>query len=132
MESALNDLAYKRNAGDPPYKFPPYFEFIYPKPNTKYYYADENRHLIQGGFFTLDGVHPSPIAQGLLAYEFLKVMKSAGLVADADLPWTSIFGNDLLYTRPISIMQEIYKKDYLATLVVNFIQLLENARRTLS
>jgi len=128
MANALNDLAYKRNAGDPPYVFPSYFDFVYPKVNTKYYHADQTGHLTQGGLFTLDGVHPSPIAHGLLAYEFLKVMQPAGIVPDTDLPWSSIFGNDLLYNKPISIMQEIYKKDWIASLVINFIGLLDRAR----
>lgn len=129
MEDALNQLAYKRNAGDPPYKFPSYFDFAYPKVNTKYYHADQTGKLVQGGLFTLDGVHPSAIAHGLLAYEFLKVMQKAGLVADTELPWSTIFANDRLYTNPITIMQEIYKKDFLATLVVEFIQLLDQVRK---
>jgi hypothetical protein len=131
MEAALNDLAYKRNGGDPPYQFPEYFQYVYPRVNTKYYHADETGHLTQGGIFSLDGVHPSPIAHGLLSYEFLKVMARAGIVPNTDLNWSAIFGNDLLYTQPISIMQEIYNKDYLATLIVNFSQLLEQARRAL-
>ena len=128
MESALNDLAYKRNGGDPPYDFPEYFDFVYPRVNTKYYHADEQGRLIQGGLFTLDGVHPSAIAHGLLAYEFLKVMLRAGIVEDLELPWPTIFQNDLLYSNPIPIMQEIRNKEWLATLVVNFIQLLERVR----
>jgi hypothetical protein len=130
METALNDLAYKRNGGDPPYDFPEYFDFVYPRVNTKYYHADEQGRLIQGGLFTLDGVHPSAIAHGLLAYECLKVMQRAGIVADLDLPWPTIFQNDLLYSNPIPIMQEIRNKEWLATLVVNFIQLLERVRQT--
>ena len=96
--------------------------------NTKYYHADEQGRLIQGGLFTLDGVHPSAIAHGLLAYEFLKVMLRAGIVEDLELPWPTIFQNDLLYSNPIPIMQEIRNKEWLATLVVNFIQLLERVR----
>jgi hypothetical protein len=75
-------------------------------------------------------VHPSAIAHGLLAYECLKVMQRAGIVADLDLPWPTIFQNDLLYSNPIPIMQEIRNKEWLATLVVNFIQLLERVRQT--
>jgi hypothetical protein len=128
MAGALDKLAYKRNAGNPTYEFPSYFDFVYPKVNTKYYYADKSAHLVQGGLFTLDGVHPSAIAHGLLAYEILKQLRDAHIVADAELPWSTIFANDRLYQEPISIMQELYNKDWLGQLVVHAIRLLEQAR----
>ena len=101
---------------------------MYPKVNTKYYYADRSAHLVQGGLFTLDGVHPSAIAHGLLAYEILKQLRDVQIVPDADLPWSTIFANDRLYQEPISIMQEIYNKDWLGQLVVHAIRLLDQAR----
>lgn len=77
-------MAYKRNNGQPTYDFPDYFDFIYPMVNTKYYHTDSEGRVRQGGLFTLDGVHPSAISQGLLAYEFLKVMNAAGVVMFMD------------------------------------------------
>ena len=111
---------------------PDYFNFIYPMVNTKYYNADTDGRLKQGGLFTLDGVHPSAIGQGLIAWEFLKVMNAAGVtdIADTiinggftDSEWSSIFSTDLLYSKPISIMQELYGKQELAEHIVKFIQL---------
>lgn len=44
---------------------------------------------------------------------------------------TTSFANDLLYSRPITLMQERYRKDELAKHVVQLIQLLESARNIL-
>lgn len=116
---ALRKLAFKRNAGDIEYDFPRYFEFVYPKVDTKYYHADTSGRLRQGGLFGLDGVHPSAIGQGLIAHEFLNVMQEAGIVADdANLDWPSIFASDELYSNPIPVMHELYNKDWLAKYLI--------------
>ena len=106
----LDSLAFKRNGGVPQYKFPDHFKFQYPLPNTKYYHADTDGNLKQGGIFSLDGVHPTPIAHGLIAYETLKVMRDAGVqnIDPEALNWDQIIESDTLYQKPISIMHEIY------------------------
>lgn len=114
--SMLDSLAFKRNGGTPSYQFPEYFNFQYPLPNTKYYHADTDGNLKQGGIFSLDGVHPTPIAHGLIAYETLKKMNEAG-VEDANpnqLDWNKIIASDKLYTKPITMMHEIYDNTKLA------------------
>ena len=131
----LQEMAYKRNNGQPTYKFPAYFDFIYPMVNTKYYHADTDGRVRQGGIVGLDGVHPSVIGHGLLAYEFLKVMNAAGVkndrgkIVDAaftDEEWRVIFANDTLYSKPITLMQEIYGKGNLGKHIVKFIQLFKD------
>jgi hypothetical protein len=62
----------------------------------------------------LDGVHPTAIGQGIVAHEFRKVMKEAGVDVGNDLHWPDIFASDALYTKPISVMHELYNKDWLA------------------
>jgi hypothetical protein len=135
ISKSLREMAYKRNNGQPTYDFPDYFDFIYPMVNTKYYHADTDGRVRQGGLFTLDGVHPSAIGHGLLAYEFLKVMNTAGVTDDkgkvvdgefTDDEWNIIFGNDTLYTKPITLMQELYSKGDLAKHIVKFIQLFKD------
>ena len=128
IADALDRIAYKRNLGQPRYTFPSHFDFLHPMVNTKYYHADQDGKLVQGGLFSLDGVHPSGIAHGILAFEFLKEMQQAGVVADVELDWDQIFANDMLYSRPITIMQELYKKDELAKHVIHLIRLIEAAR----
>jgi hypothetical protein len=118
---ALQEIAFKRNAGRVKYKFPEYFKFQYPPVNTKYYHADEQGRFKQGGLFSLDGIHPSAIGQGLIAYEFLKVMKQVGVTQQINLDWDAIFRSDSLYSSPIPLMHELYENDQLAELLVSWI-----------
>ncbi len=70
--------------------------------DTRFYHVDRAGRRRAGGIVSLDGVHPSVIGQGLLAHEFLKVMKEAGVPgADPDrLPWPRIVASDTLYQDP--------------------------------
>lgn len=122
ISKAFQDIAFKRNAGQVKYEFPKDFDFAYPKVDTKYYHADPDGRLRQGGLSGLDGVHPSAIGQGLIAWEFLKVMKDVGVVKDADLDWRKIFASDTLYSAPITLMQEIYEHSSLAEHLIKLIQ----------
>jgi hypothetical protein len=118
VSRALSDLAWKRNAGQPRYTFPEAFEWLYPPVNTKYYHADATGRLVQGGIFSLDGVHPTAIGQGLLAHEFRKVMDGAGVKLAAPIDWTAIFASDELHRHPIRLMQEVYQHEKLSEWVV--------------
>ncbi|NJM46433.1 MAG: hypothetical protein HC860_09835 [Alkalinema sp. RU_4_3] len=113
----LQDLAFKRNAGKPKYVLPDQFK-QYPTFNTRFYSANQLGQLEKGGFFSLDGIHPTAIGQGIIAHEFLKVMKDAGAVPDAELNWDRIFSSDSLYTNPIALMHELYEHDLVANLLV--------------
>ena len=106
----LSQMAIKRNHANPEYIFPKYFEFIHPKVDIRYYGTDRKGNMKSGGLFSLDGVHPSAIGQGLIAWEFLKVMEKAGLAGAKpdDLPWKKIFDSDDLRKNPLKITQEIY------------------------
>jgi hypothetical protein len=112
----LQDMAYKRNDGVLKYRFPAKFE-QYPSFSTKFYSATQLGEREQGGFFSLDGIHPTAIGQGIVAHEFLKVMKDVGVVANADLNWDGIFSSDSLYTDPIALMHELYEHDLIANLL---------------
>lgn len=120
LSNVLDQLAFKRNGGVPKYKFPDYFKFKYPVPNTKYYHADTDGNLKQGGIFSLDGVHPTAIAHGLIAHEILNVMKKTGIenIDLNKLDWESIFKTDDLYNNPITMMHEIYDNTKLAEWVL--------------
>ncbi len=121
LADALQEIAFKRNAGQVKYDFPEYFNFVYPQVNTKYYHADTAGRLRQGGLFSLDGIHPSAIGQGLIAYEFLKKMAEVGVVNSVELDWKSIFSNDELYSQPITLMHEFYdNKEFVETIIKLF------------
>jgi hypothetical protein len=124
----FQDIALKRNAEQVKYDFPKYFDFIYPKVDTRYYHVDSNGRLRQGGLSTLDGVHPSAIGHGLLAFEFLKVMREAGVVDNTQLDWKTIFESDKLYSEPITIMQEIYEHTWLAEKLLSLIRTFRRSR----
>jgi hypothetical protein len=129
----LEDLAYKRNYGNPPYELPDALKFLYPPVNTKYYHADTDGKLKQGGLFSLDGVHPTSIGHGILAREFIKKMMGAGVKFadnpegqgdDTGLQWNGpggILESDLLYAQPLKNMQELYGKDGVASLALRII-----------
>jgi hypothetical protein len=121
MAKALQQISFTRNAGKVQYQFPEFFRFQYPRVNTKYYHADQQGRLRQGGLFSLDGIHPSAIGQGLIAHEFLKVMQKVGVAGcDPDnLNWKQIFANDTLYNSPIPIMGELYDNKKLAEFVID-------------
>lgn len=111
ISKALSSMAAKRNNFNPTYKFPEYFDYIHPKIDTRYYGTTRNREIKAGGLFSLDGVHPTAIGQGLIAYEFLKVMKVAGSFngdPEKAIDWSKIFQNDQLYQQPIGLLSEIY------------------------
>ena len=120
IASSLRALAWKRNGGHPTYTMPKAIQFMYPQVNTKFYHADRDGQLRQGGLFSLDGVHPTAIGQGLLAYEFLKVMRDAGVPgADPDaLDWRSIVASDTLYNDPLRLMGEAYENPDFAGWIV--------------
>ncbi|MEH2088368.1 hypothetical protein [Nostoc sp.] len=121
LANALQQIAFKRNAGQVQYEFPEEFKFVYPQVNTKYYHADTTGRLRQGGLFSLDGIHPSAIGQGLIAYEFLKKMKDIGVVNNTQLDWKSIFSSDQLYSQPITLMHEFYdNKEFAETIIKLF------------
>ena len=112
----LSQLAYKRNNGCPVYPLPEALDYSAPVVNTKFYHANREGSLEQGGIFSLDGVHPSVIGHGLIAREFLKVITGAPNynAIDNALNWEDIIASDSLYSTPISLMQELYEYNDLA------------------
>lgn len=108
---SLYDMAWRRNSFKPTYKYPKYFDFVHPNIDTKYYHVNKYGKTDAGGIFSLDGIHPTAIGQGLIAWEFLKEMKKAGVVKNSNLPWKEIFASDTLRAKPIKLMHELYEHD---------------------
>ncbi|KPJ79102.1 MAG: hypothetical protein AMJ54_00075 [Deltaproteobacteria bacterium SG8_13] len=124
VSRALSEMAWKRNNGNPTYTLPPALAYMDPPVNTKFYHAARNGQLVQGGIFGLDGVHPTVIGQGLVAYEFLKIMQQAGVkdaggrVVDPNgLDWAAIIEDDRLYNDPIGLMPEVYEHSDMMNLI---------------
>lgn len=123
ISTALTSMAWKRNLGQPTYKLPEALEFSYPPIDTKYYDTTEDGDIRSGGVFSLDGVHPTSIGQGIIAWEFLKEMEKINPSVKADsLPWDDIIASDSLRQKPITLMQELYEHEKL----INFIATIGN------
>ena len=111
IATALSQMALKRNHYAPEYEFPDYFKYSFPKIDSRYYGVTRDKQIKAGGLFSLDGVHPTAIGQGLIAYEFLKVISKAGTYngdAETAINWKAIFEGDTLYSNPIGLLGEIY------------------------
>ena len=86
--SLLDGVAQKRYLQQPatmerhgiePYPLPDAIAALDPVPNTNFYAANaEGRH--DGGFFSLDGIHPTRIAHGILAQELLHAIGSTATI----------------------------------------------------
>ncbi|MCW5770599.1 MAG: hypothetical protein KIT16_03110 [Rhodospirillaceae bacterium] len=122
---ALLKAAYKRNDERPTYVFPEPVKARYPLVDTRFYHASISGELKQGGMFSLDGVHPSAIGQGMLAHEFLAAIdKARNSRLQQKLNWDFIYAADDLYMRPIRTMTWVRRQAELVKLYVNFMRLL--------
>jgi hypothetical protein len=70
--------AQARPAWWTPYPLPRQIAALTPVPDSRYM-ASGPQGRTQGGFFSLDGVHPTTITYGILAQEFLNIMQAAGV-----------------------------------------------------
>ena len=86
LGSILDRLATRRYIESPwarppwwtPYELPPALRALDPVPNTRFFRSGPGGRT-DGGLFSLDGVHPTTSAYGILAQEVIKVMELAGV-----------------------------------------------------
>ena len=86
MGSILDRLATRRYIESPwarptwwtPYELAPVLRAREPVPSTRFFRAGPDGRT-DGGLFSLDGVHPTTIAYGILAQEVITVMELAGV-----------------------------------------------------
>jgi hypothetical protein len=62
-----------------PFELPPALAALEPVPDSRFFTTASGGRT-QGGLFTLDGVHPTTVAYGLMAQTFIDVMAGAGVV----------------------------------------------------
>ena len=117
----LLEMAFRRNNRRPA-SLPGPLEQLVPKPDTRYYHTTRKGHQIEGGLFSLDGVHPSAIGQGIIAHVFIEAMKAAGVAVPHSLDWDAIIASDTLRAQPIRLMHELYDNSRLAHLVLSCIR----------
>ena len=63
--------------------------------------------IYKGGIFSLDGLHPTTIAYGLMANVYREVMRQAGVKFQQPLDWDYIISEDSLVTRPPVLLAEL-------------------------
>jgi hypothetical protein len=120
----FNTMAWQRNNGKPTYQFPEAWKKWPHFPDAGYYNVDSNGAVIRGGLFTLDGIHPSALAHGLLANEFRSSMEKAGVSFNKEIDWNEIRSRDTLYEKPITLMGELYRHEKFAHFVAKLLNFL--------
>ncbi|MEM1037453.1 MAG: hypothetical protein AAGI14_11910 [Pseudomonadota bacterium] len=109
---ALLKAAFKRNDRGPTYEWPDEVLTKFPMIDTRFHHATSRGNLEQGGIFSMDGIHPSALGQGLIAHEFIKTMKQVlpeGEIQE-EIDWDAIYKSDNLFISPISLMESIRAK----------------------
>jgi hypothetical protein len=82
----LDSLAVRRYIESPwarptwwePYRLPLQLAMLDPVPSTRFFRSGPGGRT-DGGFFSLDGVHPTTIGYGIVAQEIIRVMQTAGV-----------------------------------------------------
>lgn len=64
----------------------------------------ESGKIIRGGIFSLDGLHPTTTAYGLMAHMFKEVMRQSGVRFEQDINWDRIVSEDRLLTHPPKLL----------------------------
>lgn len=87
--------------------------------NTNYLELDKKTHLVSnGGIFSLDGIHPTTFAYGLIASGFMHLMQEKGVKFENSLDWDYIIREDTLLTDPpiylrnLKTVLEFFSSDY--------------------
>jgi hypothetical protein len=117
----LDRMAYKRYATDPeaqptwwkPYELPPVLAALRPTPDTRFFAAGPNGRQ-QGGLFSLDGIHPTTIASGIIAREIVRIMdRDAGVTfprsekGKVDVDFERVLALDTLNSQPPTTIDSI-------------------------
>lgn len=125
IANVLSDMAWKRNSGMPSYVYPPQLQWMYPPLNTKFYRVSADGDITDGGVFSLDGIHPTVIGQGIIASEFLKAFKEKGSASSgASIDWDRVINEDSLRKNPIAVLHDIVEVDQAIDFVVQAVSLL--------
>jgi lysophospholipase L1-like esterase len=111
LAGILDGLAYRRFLDDPaalaanpdwkPYPLPPAITDL----DTRFYRSDRTGRL-QGGLFSLDGVHPTISAYGVIAQAALDVLTAAG-VHSSTIDFAHLRTQDTLNAHPPALFQTL-------------------------
>lgn len=125
ISDILSSMAWKRNSGMPSYEYPAELQWMYPPLNTKFYRVNAGGDVADGGIFSLDGIHPTVIGQGIIASEFLKAFKQNGsATSGASIDWDGVINDDSLRQDPIAVLHDMIEVDEAIDFFVQVVSLL--------
>lgn len=122
MAKYVAAMARRRLGGETIRHYPPEFaEAMKKNPNTSYLVDEQGDvristeylrlndegKIYKGGIFSLDGLHPTTIGYGLMAYVYYLTMKQAGVKFKRPLDWDMIIQEDSLVTNPPLLLREL-------------------------
>ena len=120
----LDSLASKRYLTDPAarpswwqeYPLPAALQALDPVPNTRFFRSGVQGRL-DGGLFSLDGVHPTTIGYGIVAQEVIRLMATAAGVTfrtqtgavrtgAVEVDWSRLVAADSLISAPPALLDD--------------------------
>ena len=75
--------------------------------NTEFLRLNNDKKIIKGGIFSLDGLHPTTIGYGLMANVYYISMVQAGVKFQKKMDWDYIIAQDSLITHPPVLLKEL-------------------------
>jgi len=99
----LDQLAVRRNHGQPTYPLPLAIQDL----NIRFFEIEPSGKIKNGGIIALDGVHPTTCGYGIVAQEFIKIMrdKNPGI---RDIDFEEVRYWDSLVTRPPRTLDDMF------------------------
>ncbi len=99
-----------------PYELPPVLQALNPVPDSRFFKSNAQGR-IQGGLFSLDGIHATTIGYGIIAQELIKVMQGAGVEfydpqgqkrsGEVQIDFERLIALDTLISRPPRLVQDV-------------------------
>jgi hypothetical protein len=107
LAGMLDRLAHRRFIDDPdarpswwtPYPLPAALRALRPLPDSRFLTGDGKGGRATGGWFSLDGVHPTTVGYGLIADELIRIMRLAGIECGG-VDFERLIELDTLIERP--------------------------------
>jgi hypothetical protein len=107
VAGVLDRLAHRRYIANPaarppwwtPYELPPALAILRPAVDSQFLIGDGRGGRAAGGLFSLDGVHPTTVAYGLIAQDLIDIMRRAG-VECRDIDFGCLVEHDSLVLEP--------------------------------
>ncbi|MBW4442741.1 MAG: hypothetical protein KME10_16200 [Plectolyngbya sp. WJT66-NPBG17] len=124
MVELLDRLAIRRFFGQTqvqpewwsPYELPPALQALNPVPDSRFFRSNAQGR-IEGGLFSLDGIHATTIGYGIIAQELIKVMQDAGVEfydsegqkrsGEVQINFDRLLALDTLNSRPPRLVQDM-------------------------